>query len=100
MKDYDREKLELAGCLAFPALIPVIMVYQAFVLTMLWEWFVVPTFGVSVLTLIPAMGIILVVRYLNHGKPSEADTVQKMYVLAFAKPLYYLIVGYLVQLFL
>ncbi len=37
------------------------LMWEGFVLTCLWAWFVVPTFGVAPLTFITAMGLMLVV---------------------------------------
>jgi len=39
---------------------------NGWVLTKLWAWFVAPVFGVQTLTLIPAIGLSLVVAYLTH----------------------------------
>jgi hypothetical protein len=41
-------------------------VVRGWVLTMLWAWFVVPTFGAQPLEIAPAIGCALVVSYLTH----------------------------------
>jgi hypothetical protein len=40
--------------------------FSGYVLSMLWGWFVVPTFGAPKLGMVPAIGIVLVVSYLTH----------------------------------
>lgn len=41
-----------------------VFVYIAYVVTLYWGWFVVPTFGLSPLSLWPATGLVLFVRLL------------------------------------
>jgi hypothetical protein len=41
-------------------------IWSGYVLTILWTWFIVPTFGVPALTLAPAIGLSIVVSYLTH----------------------------------
>ena len=42
------------------------VIWSGFVLTILWSWFVVPTFGLQALSLAPAIGLGVVVSYLTH----------------------------------
>lgn len=47
-------------------LVMLIVALDGFVLTKLWQWFIVSTFGVNPLTLIQAIGISAVVKYLTQ----------------------------------
>lgn len=42
-------------------------VFGGWVLSLLWGWFMVPVFHLPQLTIVPAIGIILIVRYLASG---------------------------------
>jgi len=41
---------------------------SAFVLSSLWEWFIVPTFGLNPLRIVEAIGLTVVVRFLTYKK--------------------------------
>lgn len=80
------------------------MVLNAFVVQYLWLWFVVPLFGLSALSLIQAMGLGIVVAFMtkqpevhyeNLTKDSESNA-----VVAFLRPLMYLGIAWVVQLFM
>jgi len=43
-------------------------IYNGFVLSMMWKWFIVPTFGAPVIGLIPAVGISMLVGNLTYQK--------------------------------
>ena len=40
--------------------------WKGYVLTILWAWFVVPTFSLPELAIAPAIGLAMVVSYLTH----------------------------------
>lgn len=48
------------------ALAAVGIVWKGYALTLLWAWFVVPTFGMAPLALAPAIGLATVASYLTH----------------------------------
>jgi len=53
--------------------------WGGYVFTVLWAWFVVPTFKLQALTLAPAIGLSLMVRFVvykhrDEAKPPEAVT--------------------------
>jgi hypothetical protein len=59
----------IGGCMLI-FIIPFIFVMaliNAYVLTCLWDWFIVTTFNVQSLTLAQAYGISLFISYLQHG---------------------------------
>jgi len=46
-------------------------IWEAFVLTLLWAWFVVPIFHLPELALWTAFGLSIVVSLLTHQSPSR-----------------------------
>ena len=88
-------------------------VLDGFVVSKMWEWFVVSTFHLPVLGITQGLGLALTVRVLrgvNHGKRAEKDDVatgnQKLVEAVkvagngVLMTLFLLLVGYIVQLFL
>jgi hypothetical protein len=82
-------------------------IFNAWVLVILWGWFVVPTFGLPVLTIVKAVGISLVVKFMTYKSTSSDDEdagpwKKFLYAcsLAIVYPLCALGVGYVVHLFM
>lgn len=63
----------VAVILGFVAMMVVASVLNGYVLTKLWGWFIVPTFHVPVLHLVPAMGLAMVVSYLTYQIDTSAQ---------------------------
>ena len=76
--------------------------FRGFVLSVLWGWFIVPTFNLPVLTIAPAIGVSLIVTFLTASLPDEksersfSSTV--IYSLGFSA--LSLLIGYVVTLFM
>ncbi|MBA7601153.1 hypothetical protein ES703_08220 [subsurface metagenome] len=88
----------LAFILSFPAII-----LHGWVLSLLWRWFFVPTFGLPVLRLVEAIGIALVVRFLIYVHPEHALTDEKLVeytIAAYTFPLIMLGFGWIVRSFM
>ena len=74
----------------------------------LWAWFIIPTFGFSPLTLVPALGLGMVVGFLTHqyvpANQNDGRTKDERlygaiaYLLVY--PLMTLGVGYIIHLFM
>ena len=64
--------LELTMVAAMLGLIALGAMWSGYVLTILWGWFVVPTFGMPPLALVPAIGLAVVVGYLTHQYTPKA----------------------------
>ena len=64
--------IELMIAAAMLSLVAIGAVWRGYVLTILWGWFVVPTFGMSPLALVPAIGLSVVVGYLTHQYTPKA----------------------------
>jgi hypothetical protein len=81
----NKNVLSCIGLLALAMVAPIISAFtNGFVLTKLWEWFIVPVpmFHAASLSLISAMGISLIVSLLTHqteekGK-DERETSEKV----------------------
>jgi multisubunit Na+/H+ antiporter MnhB subunit len=89
-------------CLFVLAMIISIIV-SGFAFCKLWLWFVVPIFGLPVLTLVQAAGIINIVGYITYRKEQkdERDPSVVMYeafIWSMAKAILYLIVGFFLHL--
>lgn len=97
----------LAGFIALVAMMPLSMIMSGFVLLKLWRWFVTPAFsGVPQISLATAIGISLIVRYLTlHITPEEkgksvGDLMYRAVGRMFLFPLFVLLIGYVVSLFM
>ncbi len=78
-------------------------VVNGWVLSILWGWFMVPTFGLPALSIPAAIGVALVVHYLTSEFNDAKDPERKWYVpliYALTKPLCALLVGAIVHSFL
>jgi hypothetical protein len=88
------------GLLAFSAL------WRGYVLTVLWAWFAVPTFGLPALHLAPAIGLSLLVSFLTHQvdmHQQEGEFSDRMLTAASASitvPLFALGIGWVVRQFM
>ncbi|MCX6736054.1 MAG: hypothetical protein NTZ13_03135 [Candidatus Parcubacteria bacterium] len=64
-------------------------VINGFVLLTLWGWLIVPVFHLAPITLVPAIGICLIVSYLTHQYiPDNSDkSFRDLIIESFARPL-------------
>ena len=96
--------LELTMLFAMFGLIAVGYIWSGYVLTILWGWFVVSTFGMPALQLAPAIGLAVVVGYLTHQyipkMPKEGSSFDQMahsFGHMALKPAMALLVGWIVK---
>ena len=81
-------------------------IWNGYVLTVLWGWFVVPTFHLPVLTLAPAIGIALVIGFMTHRPDVKSDEtpigekIIRASIDAILYPLIALIIAWVVHLFM
>lgn len=79
-------------------------IFQGYVLTLLWQWFIVTTFTVAPITLVPAIGLMLVVNYFTNQvnlNDSERPNYQvEIAVVHILKPLLFLVAGFIIHLFM
>lgn len=105
-------KEENVGWFVFLALvliisIPISIALNGLVLTYLWGWFIVPVFSVKSLTVLQAIGIGLVIRFLTYNyeyknkKEKNYDELNKEMVAAiiatYVFPLTALLFGFVVR---
>ena len=67
----------LGGIVGVGALVCFNSIINGYVLTVLWDWFMVPTFGLPHLSLAPAIGMALVVSYLTHQSIPSSEKEDK-----------------------
>lgn len=82
-------------------------IWRGYVLSVLWGWFVVTTFGARPLGIAAAIGVSCVVSFLTfHYRPAPKDDreagekIGEACVLAFLGPAFSLLFGYIVKFWL
>ena len=82
-------------------------IWSGYVLTVLWGWFVVPVFALPALRLPEAIGVSLIVHFLTAGRintnkadKSLAQLFGEASVWALVRPLFGLLFGWLVHLWM
>lgn len=98
----------LGGIVGVVTLMVVGAVLNGYALSVLWGWFVVPTFGAPPLLIVPAIGISLVVSYLTHQMPNSKDEDDRAFGqmvahrtgITIGKPLFALFFGWIIHLFM
>lgn len=63
----------IGGIVGVLALLTIASIWKGYVLTVLWGWFVVPTFGLPALALAPAIGLAMVVSFLTHQSDASKE---------------------------
>lgn len=92
-------------CLSLVISIP-ITIWQGFVLTKLWAWFIVPVFGLPALGLVPAIGLAAVITYLTTSVPHDikdkgySDLVGHQVSVGLILPAFALLTGWFWHLFM
>lgn len=92
------------GIIAIPLIVAVGSILNGYVLSVLWTWFVVPTFGLPKLSIPVAIGISLVVSYLTHQRSDSSDDDKDNLLLKWVarlvlNPLVALLFGWIVHFF-
>jgi len=92
---------------AFVVAIVIGAILDGLVLSILWGWFIVPVFNFPSLSLVPAIGLALVVSHLTSQradcKPKENDngnTITKVVTIVLLRPLLVLLFGWILHLFM
>jgi len=100
--------MKVLGWITF-LLISVVLsnILSGYVLSILWGWFITPTFGLPLLSIPIAIGLSLVIRYLtqdyNNTKNKDesfAYSLCKALIYSTIKPLFALLMGWVVKLFI
>lgn len=100
----DKAAIAMLGVfLGIPVLV-LSVIWDGYVLSVLWGWFAVPAFGLPALSVPMAIGVSLVVAAMtNHrtGKEAKDDEAGFVAILTFAllKPTVALLLGWIVKSF-
>lgn len=93
--------------LVIPITIALSSMWRGFVLTKLWAWFAVPTFGIVELTLPVAIGIALIASYLTYQHKSSntndsqgSRAIGEAAIVTVIHPAVTLLIGWIVSLFM
>lgn len=98
---------QTTGCVISLLTVPVAIILRGWVLVVLWEWFVVPLFGLPTPTIPFAIGLVLVFGMLspwNMNKDTDQDKMGEHYwikgvVTALGTPILQLAIGWIVHQF-
>lgn len=92
---------------AFAVFIVISALLNGYVLSVFWGWFIVPVFDVPSITALQAYGLMLVVGLLkghtpasDDSKKSTADKLGELITVSVFLPLFCLLFGYVVHLFM
>jgi hypothetical protein len=99
----DSSAHETAGCVAMLLVWPFVAVWQGYVLSLLWAWFVVGTFHAPAISIGQAVGLSLTVGMFttkpSRKKDGEKTDYATLIVNAFLAPLFFLAFGWIVHQF-
>lgn len=97
----------LASVVGIGILMAFSSILNGYALSVLWGWFVVPTFSVPALGIVPAIGIAMMVSYLTYQthncKKEERGSDKKLsegIMTVVLKPLLALLLGWIIHLFM
>lgn len=92
--------------LLFLSLVLLRIIIHSFVFLKLWEWFIVPFFGLSMLTLSYSVGICAIFNLLFSNVVSNLNKEQTLQdkftviIASFLLPFLYLLIGWVAKLFI
>jgi hydrogenase/urease accessory protein HupE len=101
--------MKVIGYISLFILMAVIhILYSGYALSILWGWFIEPTFGVDQLSMTSAIGLSMVVAFLTHQvNPSQFETesefveiLGRVVGLAIVRPTVALAMGWIVTLWM
>ena len=101
----------IVSMLTLPILMTVSNIWRGVVLSRLWLWFIVPTFGLPNLNIATAIGISLILQYLTYRTPTHIKSEEHVQrgsstmlkntaIYSFAYPVFALIFGWIVHQFM
>lgn len=95
--------IALAFIASLIALVVISSILRGYVLSVLWGWFVVPTFGLPALSIPIAIGISMILAFTTHQisvKKEEDKSVGTQFSNIILHPLLVLGIGWIVTLFI
>lgn len=90
---------EVVAFFVASAIVAIATIWGGYVLSIIWGWFMVPTFGLPLLSVTAAMGVALVIGYLTHAykEPDSETHPWKRMFYVFMRPLVVLVFGWIVK---
>jgi hypothetical protein len=85
--------------LGFIVLLVVSSIWSGYVLSILWSWFMVTTFGLPELSIPQAIGLSLILGYFHRATTKEQDPAAALAVVL-VSPLIFLMIGWVVKGFM
>lgn len=82
--------------------LPLVLLIRGYVAAIFWQWFIVPLFEVNALTVVQAIGVILLVFLVTPNSretPRDDNAVKQQIAVGLSWPLVTLFLGWLVHLF-
>jgi hypothetical protein len=82
--------------------LPLVLLVRGYVLSILWQWFVMPVFEIAALSVVQAIGIALFIHVAtpaDGGSPQSDSEIQQRIVIALTWPVFTLVLGWFVRLF-
>ncbi len=87
--------------LGFIAMVVVAYLLNGVALKLLWGWFMVPTLGLPVISLVQAIGIGIVIGFLTQQHiPRDEDAKKELLFFEVLSPVLAIAVGWIVHLFM
>ena len=100
----NRDIMEVIGFITSIIIIIIAStIWRGYVLTVLWEWFVVPTFGLPLINIPTAIGICTIMTFLTmhykNGKDERdlSEKIAEILILSMTTPAIYLFGGWIVK---
>jgi hypothetical protein len=100
MENFYKKATETLGLLL---LSPLLAIYNGFVISKLWMWFIVPVFGLSPIRIIEGIGIQILLSHLFRTLPKkneEAETAIVSIIFTLVSSSLTLLLGYIYSLFM
>jgi len=76
------------------------MIYEGFAFSLLWSWFVVPVFKLPELTILQAIGVMLLVTMCKNTSKTRDEDPFKAVVFSAIKIAILLIIGFILHVFI
>jgi hypothetical protein len=85
-----------------PAIMALSAIWRGYVLSIIWGWFIVPTFGLPALSIPVAIGLSVVVGMLtSHATKTDGEkNALSAVLIAFFVPVFALLVGWIAKSFI
>lgn len=103
----DDTPAAVISCLLLIISMPIGALWSGYVLSVLWAWFIVPTFEARPLAVLPAIGVAIVVGYLTKQidrytdtNKSAAERIAESIGYIFLSPAFALAFGWIVHSFM